>query len=119
MIIEPFGWSGDVKLRVPPEHSAEIRRLLDEAGLAHSQGMEHSHGPVMDLLVATVEEPAAWAALAGVVTTYLRRNVSRSVRVGDTVVKGYAAQDAERIVRELGLKHRDGGNGSTAGPDQT
>lgn len=82
LILEPAGWDRDVKVRVAPEHTTELHRLLGDAGLPVSVGAEFSHGPVLDLLIATVETPEMWVALGGSVTAFLTRNSFRRVRIG-------------------------------------
>lgn len=101
LVLEAFGWGPDVKLRVPPEDSAEVRKLMDEAGVPYSQGAEFSQGPVVDLLSAVVEQQGAWEALGGVIVGYLGRNAARSVRVGDIVVRGHKKDESLRIIEEL------------------
>jgi hypothetical protein len=103
LVLEPAGWDRDVKLRIPPEHTAELRQLLEDAGLPVSAGAEFSHGPVLDLLIATVQTPEMWAALGGSVTAFLARNQFRRVRISrdETTLIGYGAEDAERLISAI------------------
>lgn len=103
LVLEPAGWEQNVKLRVSPEHSAELRQLIETAGVPISAGAEFSHGPVTDLLIATVQTPEMWVALGGSVTAFLTRNSFRRVRVSKDEIRltGYDRDDAEHIVRVL------------------
>ena len=102
LVVQAFTWGPPlVKLRVQPEEGAEVRRLLDDAEVPHSTGLEASAGPIVDLVVAVVEDPKAWAGLGTAITAYLTRNLGRSVQFGDIIIKGENAKDSMRMIREL------------------
>ena len=86
-----------------PEYTADLRKRLDDAGVPVGDGMELSHGPVVDLLIATVETPAMWAALGGTVTAFLAINKHKVIKVSgkEITLKGYGTDDAEQIIRVL------------------
>jgi len=110
LVLEAFGWGSDLKLRVPPQYTAELRELLTESGVPYSTGAEFSVGPVLDLLVATIDEPAAWTAFGGAIASWLGRNAFRSVKIGDIEVKGHSEKAALRIVEALrAQQERNGG----------
>lgn len=106
LVLEPSGFGPEVKVRVPPEHLTELRRQLKDTGLPVSVGAEFAeHGPVLDLLIATVQTPEMWTALGASVTAFLARYPFRRIRISGnelSLTGRFGPEETEHILRAFG-----------------
>lgn len=96
-------------LRVSPEYVDELAADLAAVGIRSSRGMEFSHGPALDLLVAVVQSPEFWPSVAGVALAFLRRHHKHELRIvingREHVIKAHSPATEQKIIETLA---RDG-----------
>lgn len=99
-----MSWADDeqMKLYVQPEFDAELRAVLDEAGIRHSIGMEFSAGWDHAIAVLSLAGGTApfWLALGKVLTAWLSRHDKKVVEVDGKRINlsGFSAKDAEQLI---------------------
>lgn len=92
---------GALILRISPEAAGEVRALLDEQGLEHSQAAEFSLGPELALeSVVALASAGGGAALATVINTFIKRNAGKRVLLEPDreTYEGYSEKDVKRLI---------------------
>lgn len=93
-----------------PEIAEEIRTLLDEHGLEHSQAAEFSSGAELALeSVGMVSSAGGAAALAAVIITFIKRHANKRVileRDRESYV-GYSEDEVKRLIEERAKSQTD------------
>lgn len=106
---------GDTELsvRLPAAFVDDLREHLAARGFRVPRGAARS--ALVEIIVATAENPAAWTTVGGTVVAFLRRHrgkVHRFEVEGESVsIEGYSSKEAERLAARLaesGRKRHDG-----------
>lgn len=102
-----MSWADEeqMKLYVQPEFDAELRTMLNEAGIRHSIGMEFSAGWDHATAVLSLAGGTApfWLALGKVLTAWLSRHDKKAVEVDGRRINlsGFNANDAEQLINAI------------------
>jgi hypothetical protein len=109
--LEPWAHSGEAKLYVTPEHEEQLRELLTAEGIANSRSTELHEGPILAILLISVANPAAWKALATVLTAFLERNKHKTIKTslgGEPVeLSGYSEREVKRLTDRMAQLHQE------------
>ena len=109
--LEPWAHSGEAKLYVRAEHEKQLRELLTAAGITNDRVYEFHYEPILVAVVISVGTPAAWNALATVVTAFLERNKHKTIKttLGGRPVElsGYSAREVERLIEQMAQLHHE------------
>jgi hypothetical protein len=109
--LEPWAHSGEAKLYVTPEHEEQLRELLTAAGITNSRSTELHEGPILAIVLITVANPAAWNALAKVLTAFFERNKHKAIKTslgGEPVeLSGYSEPEVKRLTDHMAELHQE------------
>ncbi|MEV0538392.1 hypothetical protein [Nocardia salmonicida] len=104
---EPGEGSGDIELIVSSSETSVLLSELADSGVA--AGVKNltsrtSGSALLDVVVATAQNPAAWAAIGLALKAFLDRNKGKKLQIGlddQLAAEDYSAKDIERILRAL------------------
>lgn len=100
--------SAELSIKLPAAFVDDFREHLTGEGFRVPRGAARS--ALVEIIVATAENPAAWTAVGGTVVAFLRRHrgkVHRFEVEGRSVsIEGYSAREAERLATELAKSGR-------------
>jgi hypothetical protein len=104
---------GKVEFVVTSSHAEEFLSLLAERGVAAAVDARPVRGVGADVLttvVAVVQSPVVWAAVAVTVKKFFDRHKGKRIRVdesGAIDASNYSARDFERIIRAVASPEPD------------
>lgn len=100
--------SAELSIGLPATFADDFSEHLTAQGFRVPQGATRS--AVVEIIVATAQNPAAWTAVGGTLVAFLRRHrgkVHRFEVEGRSVsIEGYSAKEAERLATELAKAER-------------
>jgi hypothetical protein len=109
--LEPWAYPGEAKLYVRADHEKQLRELLTAAGITNGRVYEFHYEPILVAVVISVGTPAAWKALATVVTAFLERNKYKNIKAtlgGEPLeLAGYSAREVERLIDQMAQLHQE------------
>jgi hypothetical protein len=110
LLVRPWDRPGEAKLYVKPEHEKELGELLTAAGISHGRVYEFHYEPIFVAIAISVGGPAAWKALATVITAFLQRNDRKSIKVnmnGESMeFAAYSARQVEHMIDRMAELHQ-------------
>ncbi|MGH3998129.1 MAG: hypothetical protein ACRDTJ_11775, partial [Pseudonocardiaceae bacterium] len=104
------GSDGTLDLRMTPAIADEVRTLLDEHGLTHSQAAEFSSSPELAIeAVEALRTLGGLTALAAVINAFLKRNDGKHIVLEPdrTEAKGYSKKEIEQIIEKQAQAQRE------------
>jgi hypothetical protein len=111
IVLRLDSWYDDraIGIAVTAAYSAELAEALRVEGFDPDEGSDGARTSVTDVLVAAIENPAAWTALAGCILAFIRRHrgkrVSLQLDSQSVEFKDYSAKDVARVVEALRVAH--------------